>query len=400
MHKIVLYEDKKDCCACSACMNICPKSAINMVEDEYGFLYPEINEGLCVRCGACLKVCGFQNSELNSVPMNTYVAVSKNTDILKSASGGVFASLADAVLRDGGIVYGASMEYIDSKLVPMHISVEKKDELLKLQGSKYVQSSIGMIYSEIKKHLKSGRQVLFSGTPCQVDGLKFFLKEPYENLLLVDIICHGVPSSKFFQAYIEYIEEKKKCKVIDYKFRDKTIGWGLTGKITLENKDGKIKHKIFHCQESSYYTFFLKSYTYRECCYYCKYASPNRTGDITIGDYWGIEKEHPDLLHLNPRVIDKSKGVSCLIVNTLKGKKGLKKYGSGLQLWESSFEKVAKKNKQLNYPSNLDEKKRNLILNLFKDKGYFAVDKLFYKEAGIHIYKAKIKKIIKKFIKR
>lgn len=400
MHKIVLFKDKKDCCACSACMNTCPKSAINMVEDEYGFLYPQINEVLCVKCGACLKVCGFQNSELNSVPMNTYVAVSKNTDILKSASGGVFASLADAVIEDGGIVYGVSMEHIDSKLVPMHISVEKKEELLKLQGSKYVQSSIGMIYSEIKKHLQSGRQVLFSGTPCQVDGLKSFLKESYDNLLLVDIICHGVPSSKFFQAYIKFLEEKTNSKVIDYKFRDKTTGWGLTGRITLKNKNGIIKHKIFHCQESSYYMLFLNGHIYRESCYQCKYASQNRAGDITIGDYWGVEKEHPDLLNVKTGGIDKSKGVSCLIVNTLNGKTWLKKYGSGIQLWESSFEKVAKKNKQLNSPSNLDEKKRNLILNIFKDEGYFAVDKWFYKEAGIHIYKAKIKKIIKKFIKR
>lgn len=391
MEPVVLYLDKKDCCGCGVCMNICPKKAITMKEDEYGFLYPVINQDVCIRCGLCKKVCGYQSREFIGEPETTYVAQSKNSDINKSASGGVFVSIARSVLLMGGVVYGVSMEYIDGRLEPMHIAVEKIDELIKLQGSKYVQSRIGTIYSDVKEQLTSDRVVLFSGTPCQVDGLRNFLRKSYDNLYCIDIICHGVPSSKMFQDYILTLENKYKDKIIDFKFRDKTLGWGLTANAYTANAG----NKIIPCYSSSYYDMFLKSYTYRINCYSCKYANKHRVGDVTIGDYWEVEKEHPEILIKNGGEINEKLGVSCIIVNNNQGSKLVEKYGKELFIKKSRYEKVARYNKQLNLPSSLDEARREQVLNAYKIGGYQAVETQYRKLLGWkQVLKNKIKEIL------
>ena len=360
--EIKLFEDKKDCCACGACLNICPKQAISMQKDEYGFLYPQIEKGKCIKCGLCLKTCAFQNSELKNIPIKTYAAQSDNTDLKESASGGIFASIAANVLREGGVIYGAAMEMENDKLTVRHIAVENDADLIKLQGSKYVQSSTEKIYQDIKKKLNDNRLVLFSGTPCQVDGLNSYLGKTYDNLITIDIICHGVPNNQMFQDYIALLEEKYKDKIIDFKFRDKTKGWGLTAK----GYTAKGYTAIIPANVSSYYYMFLKSYIYRDSCYSCKYACKNRCGDMTIGDYWGIEKAHPEALKENEYGLDYKNGISCLIVNTEQGIKVLEKYKSGLRLLDSDFEKAAKENGQLNHPSSLNAEKRIIVLNLYK----------------------------------
>lgn len=385
MSKIQLFLDKKNCCACGACFNICPKHAILFQNDEYGFSYPYINEELCIKCGLCKKVCHYQNNVIESKPERVYVALTNNTNPMDSTSGGIFASLAKSFLENKGSVYGAAMEYIEKRLVVHHIRIQRERELYKLLGSKYVQSDMGNVFKLIKKEVNDGKQVLFCGTPCQVDGLRGYLGKEYSNLLLIDLICHGVPSQKFFQDYI--INTEKRKKIVEFKFRDKGSGWGLTGKKVF--KDGKTQ-KVYK-NESSYYEYFLKGYTYRENCYSCKYASSHRPGDITIGDFWGIEKEHPELMKINGGILDKAKGISCLIVNTDIGKSYLEKYQQGLNLWESEFSKIAKNNQQLTIPSQLNEPKRKKILEEYRIGGYQAVEKEFRKEKGYKLYLIKCK---------
>lgn len=371
--EIKLFKEKNDCCACGACLNICPKQAISMQKDEYGFLYPQIDKGKCIKCGLCLKTCAFQNSELKNIPIKTYAAQSDNTDLKESASGGIFASIATNVLREGGVVYGAAMEMENDKLIVRHIAVENDADLIKLQGSKYVQSSTEKIYQDVKKKLNDNRLVLFSGTPCQVDGLNSYLGKTYDNLITIDIICHGVPNNQMFQDYIALLEEKYKDKIIDFKFRDKTKGWGLTAK----GYTAKGYTAIIPANVSSYYYMFLKSYIYRDSCYSCKYACKNRCGDITIGDYWGIERAHPEVLKENDYRLDYKNGISCLIVNTERGTRILEKYKSSLRLLDSAFEKVAKENRQLNSSSKCNIEKRKKILSRYSNNGFKYLEKFF-----------------------
>lgn len=395
METITLFKSNKDCCACGACVNICLKQAIQMQEDENGFLYPIIDNDKCIKCGLCIKTCALQNNKLKNTPLKTYAAQSHNTDLKKSASGGIFASLAVNVLKDGGVVYGAALENVNGKLICRHIVVNSVTDLEKLQGSKYIQSNIGNIYQAVKKNLLENKIVLFSGTPCQVDGLRAYLGKQYENLYCIDIICHGVPSNKMFQDYIETLEKKYNDKIIDFKFRDKTKGWGLTAK----GYTAKGYTAIIQANVSSFYYYFLKSYIYRDSCYSCKYACKNRCGDITIGDYWGIENAHPEVLK-NNSVLDYRNGVSCLIVNTEQGKKLIEKYKDDLKLIESDFEKAAEENRQLNRASVCNVEKRDEILNLYSKSGYESVENSFRKIRILNMVKNLLPVWMKNVIKR
>lgn len=391
MDKILLFKDKKDCCACGACVNKCPKQAITMQEDEYGFMYPVIDVDKCVKCGLCVKTCAYQNSVLEQEPQTTFIAQTKNTDIKKSASGGVFASIARQVLEAGGVIFGTALDYEDNILEPRYVMADNLKDLEKLLGSKYVQSDTGNIFILVKEQLLKNRMVLFCGTPCQVDGLKACLGRHYENLYCIDIICHGVPSKKMFKDYIRFLEQKYNDKILDFKFRDKTNGWGLTANAYTANAG----NKLIPCYMSSYYDMFLKSYTYRINCYSCKYANKHRVGDVTIGDFWGVDIEHSEVLCTNGGDIDEKQGVSCVIVNNGQGKKLLSNYGNGLMLVESQYDKAAKHNGQLNYPGALNENKRNNVLEVYSKNGYAEVEKWYKKDLGVKgLLKNKIKNIL------
>nr|WP_317282139.1 Coenzyme F420 hydrogenase/dehydrogenase, beta subunit C-terminal domain [uncultured Sellimonas sp.] len=386
MSEIQLFTEKKDCCACGACLNICPRNAISFQNDEYGFAYPHINRELCIKCGLCKKVCNYQKAEAgNYMVGNSYVALTNNTDLMESTSGGVFASIAKSFLKDGGCVYGATMEYVNGELVVHHIGVYEEKDLPRLLGSKYVQSNTENIFKSVKNDLNSGKKVLFCGTPCQVDGLRGYLGEKYQNLLLIDLVCHGVPGQKIFVDFIKNLE--KRQKIVHFRFRDKNSIVGYTGKIFFENG----KEKFLYRTENSYTDYFLKGYIQRENCYSCKYASDCRPGDMTIGDFWGIQKEHPELMKINGGMIDPQNGVSCLIVNTEIGKSYLEKYKKGLKLWKSEFSKIAANNEQLNMPSKLNRLKRESILQKYRTGGYKAVEHDFRKEKGIKFYFIKLK---------
>ena len=389
----VLYKKKSDCCGCGACMNICPRKAISMTEDECGFVYPEINAELCIRCGKCKKVCAFQNTEETNYPLKTVATVSKNKEqASNSASGGIFAAIAEQFISDNGVVYGAAF---DEKWGVSHREVSKEDELPVLQGSKYVQSSIGFTYTQAKENLESGKMVLFSGTPCQIAGFKKYLGKEYGNLLTIDIICHGVPSEKIFQSYIKYLENKEGGSLKYFTFRDKKIGWGINGCAKFETHNGKIKEKKLWQSASSYLYYFVKGWIYRENCYCCKYAGKNRPGDITLGDYWGIEKEHPE--YLQSSGWDENKGISVVIANSEKGEKYLHQVEC-LDTKTSLFEKAAQANDQLRHPSS--EGKRKEILSAFIKNGWYELEREYQKNIGLKKYSSQIKAMIPKELKK
>lgn len=382
--KIVLYGEKKNCCGCGACMNICQKNAITMIEDENGFVYPVIDENLCIKCGMCKKVCAYQKESQRNSVSRAYVGAAEDENILKiSASGGIFRVIAQEVIRQGGVVFGCAYENNEGILQPKHIMVEDEEQLKRLQGSKYVQSSLGNTFVEVKALLNEGKIVLFSGTPCQIDALYGFLQgKKYENLFTIDIICHGVPSSRFLQDYIVSMERRLHGKIINVVFRDKSEGWGLVGSLVYVDNKGRTRKKRMPLQGFSYYKMFLISDSYRENCYSCKYANMERIGDLTIGDYWGIEEEHPEYLLENGGEIDAKKGTSCILVNTNQGYKMLERFYKEAILKESVAEKVVKQNGQLLQPSHISEN-REKLLEIYRNGGYGAVEKWYYHRYGI-----------------
>ncbi|MCM1113993.1 MAG: Coenzyme F420 hydrogenase/dehydrogenase, beta subunit C-terminal domain [Clostridium sp.] len=392
----ILVEKKEYCCGCGACAAACKINAISMKCDEYGFEYPSIDETKCVGCGKCKNVCAYQKDGQRCTPINSYAAVSVSTDVMQSASGGVFASIATEFIKQGGIVIGAALENINDVLTPHHIAVDNCDDLQKLLGSKYVHSDTAEIFEKTKEILNDGKMVLFSGTPCQVDALYTYLGKKQENLYTIDLICHGVPSKKMFSDYIDLISAKYG-KVKDFVFRDKKRGLTFVSRALCE-KNGNKKYRYIQYGESSYYSNFLKCNTYREGCYSCKYAANDRIGDITIGDFWGIKKQHPELFDGSRKDFDADKGISCILENTEQGKKLLDLYGSGLSLYQSTFEKIAEENKQLSKPS-IPKGNRTDIMELYKENGYKALDNYFRKQAGYKLILAKIKSRIPLWLK-
>ena len=267
----------------------------------------------------CKKVCAYQNGAECHKPIYTFAAFNKNKEqLLKSASGGIFAAVATKFLHSGGAVFGAALNFESGHAVVQHLMIEAIQDLYKLQGSKYVQSSIGDCYKQARSLLLNGRKVLFSGTPCQIAGLYGYLGADCESLTTIDLICHGVPNNKFFDDYLQIEKNNFKAKEITgYAFRDKNRGWGNVGCLSLAYKNKCLKNKYIPAKLSSYNSFFYSGAICRENCYSCKYAKSGRVGDLTIGDYWGIEKEHPELLE-NSGYVEKN-GISCILANTPKG---------------------------------------------------------------------------------
>lgn len=391
---IELFAEKKDCCGCGACMNICPKTAIHMEKDEYGFVYPTIDTEKCVECGACKKVCAFQNEPTRKQPQRVYAIASKNNDLVKkSASGGLFATMAVQVLEQGGCVYGAVMQHEEHELHIRHVCCETKKELYHLQGSKYVQSSLGNIFKDVQKKLKNDIFVLFSGTPCQVDALKSYLRKDYPNLLTVDVICHGVPSEQFFNDYIHYTQKKIGGEISEFKFRDKSSGWGYNLTAKYIQVDGSTEYYRTASSDSSYFDMFINSIALRENCYHCKYTNGKRTGDITIGDYWGIEEEHPETLEQNGGRLSEKNGISVSLINSDKGIVFFDEIKEQFDYYESTFEKAAKRNTQLVHPVKLTKARKN-VLDMYRKWGYGAVEFYFW----CRIPKQKAKSIVRRVL--
>ena len=331
---------KDKCTGCGMCLQICPVNAIKMVANKEGFLEPKINKNKCTNCGLCYKKCPAVN-KINIKRLDkpiVYAAKTTDDKLLKnSSSGGIFSIIAKYVLTNQGTVYGCAF---DSELKANHIKITKEEDLSKLRGSKYVQSDTKNTFKEVKKDLSLKKLVLYSGTPCQIAGLVKFLGKNYDNLILVDFVCHGVPSQKLFQKYIKYLEDKQKSKLIYYSFRNKEkTMWGNSIKMEFENG----KKKYLPAALDPFYRSYIDGVISRECCYNCKYSSDKRYSDITLMDYWGIEKEHPDFFDAN--------GVSAVMINTKNGQDVFDSIDkSCMEYIGSSIDKVKKRNIHLSAP--------------------------------------------------
>ena len=342
---------KERCVGCRSCEQSCPKHCISIIENEEGFFYPKINEDICIGCKKCLKSCPAENTEVhrNKVQCVWAWRNKDDNDIMHSASGGASDSAVKAILKMGGVAYGAAY---DENLVVSHIAVKNDVERKKIQSSKYVQSDLKDCYLRAKKQLQQGEKVLFTGTPCQIAGLYAFLGEDSPNLYTIDLICHGVPSPKFFKKYIEYQNKKMKEKVICFNFRSKEKrGWGT--QYLLKTKT-KTKTKALSLDR--YGKHFMDGDCYRECCYQCEYSNTNRVGDLTIGDFWGIAKTHPDF--------NSPKGVSSVFVNTEKGKKFFEDMKIFAEIEEASLEEGMIKQHNLIRPSDRPSKRESFYKNI------------------------------------
>ncbi len=345
---------KNSCYGCRSCEQVCPKKCIQMREDNEGFLYPLADNIICSSCGVCTKHCpGLTDTNISTeYTQKVYAAKHVDKQVLNnSSSGGVFSAIAEKVINNGGVIFGCEL---DSSLKVRHTCVDSYDGLKKLRGSKYVASDLEDSFKEAKKILDTGRHVLFSGCPCHIAGLKAFLNKDYVNLYTCDLICHGTPSPKLFKKYIDYLQDKHKMKITNYEFRNKEKkGWGMNIKISLSNEEtSKVSRPI--CLLDPYYSSFLSAQTYRPSCYSCKYTQISREGDFTLGDYWGIERFHPEIY--SPQ------GVSVLLVNSRKGHELFNSIRENLIYIPSSVEKAQVKNGNLNKPSPRP-KERGYIYN-------------------------------------
>lgn len=325
MIKIV---NKQDCCGCSACVQRCPKHCITLKEDGEGFLYPHVNSDECIDCGLCEKVCPELHHGERHIPLEVYAAKNKDESIrMQSSSGGIFTLLAEKVIQEGGVVFGAAF---DANWEVMHTYAETMEGLVDFRGSKYMQSRIGTAYQDAEYFLKQGRKVLFSGSPCQIKGLKLFLRKNYDNLIAVDFICHGVPSPKVWREYLKETIARKSgknsvlpypipCKIgIDtVDFRSKSTGWKkFSFALTLSEtsvegvKNTVLLSSVF--SENPFMRAFLADLILRPSCYSCPSKSGRSGSDLTIADYWAIPQVAPEF--------DDDKGVSLVLVQTEKGK--------------------------------------------------------------------------------
>lgn len=345
----MLTVDYEKCTGCGACVQRCPKQCISWEQREFGFRYPQIDKDACVNCGLCEKVCPTDKALEVPVEQKVYAAVHKDTEVLaKSTSGGAFTAIADAIFAQGGIVYGAAM--LDGMQVK-HIRTSGKDDFEGLRSSKYLQSDTGTTYQMVEQDLKQGKTVLYSGTPCQIDGLKNFLGKDYENLYTADIVCHGVGSQAYFDKYMDYARERYG-KIKALRFRSKEYaGWSCGGVVVVDSSDclKKLPYRDF---DNYYYSYFLSGDIYRKSCYSCKYANTNRVGDFTLGDYWGVEALNLPLQTEN--------GCSLLLVNNQHAMQLLDEIES-LDRVETTVEQAAHCNKQLNAPSKLMDSRQNRI---------------------------------------
>lgn len=371
-------QDKNLCSGCSACAAICPQRCIEMKIDDKGFLYPFINSNNCIQCGACDKICNKAEKtiERSDLP-DAYGAYTRDGALRRSSSsGGVFSVLAEKILEKQGAVVGASMSK-DCYHVK-HVMIKKRENLYKLRGSKYVQSDLGTIYTEVRDFLETGRELLFSGTPCQIDGLKAFLKKEYSNLLCVDLICHGVPSPVMWKRYCEEIERKTGGKIMDVNFRHKKYGWEdwrIGYKVNVEKSIYQSK------TEDSFLRLFLRNFTLRPSCYRCNHKGINRKSDITLADFWGVDKVLPGF--------SDGKGSSLLLVHSGKGKEYVQQISKELVIRKTQVHEAINCNKacikSVKKPANLVE--------FWQDVDFFTIDKLADKYAPV-TFKVKLRKVL------
>lgn len=335
------------CCGCSACFAACPHSAIEMKPDGEGFLQPVVNGNLCVGCGLCSRVCPVLHPSESRKPIAVYAAKAKDDELRRiSSSGGIFSLLARRVLERDGVVYGAAFEPETHKVV--HIAVEDEEGLDRLRGSKYVQSDMGDTFRNVKRDLDHGRYVLFSGCPCQVAGLRKFLDGQPENLLLVDVICHAVPSPLAWQKYLLCQEHNNNAKII-HVFSRRNCSWKKYA-ISIEFTGIIGDANLINPAKDTYLRAFGSELFNRKCCHACAFRHFKSGSDITIGDYWGVERILPEF--------SDDIGISAVCITTEKGKTYFSSIADSVWSKLSDIHDVAQINKMV-FDNHKANKKRD-----------------------------------------
>lgn len=376
-----------DCCGCTACASICPHDAITMKPDALGFLYPDVDDSKCIDCGLCEKVCAFNDNYDTSLNLDKPLAYGARHKDMKeietSRSGAAFIAISDYILEQGGVVYGAG--YTDHFRV-VHKRATTKEERDEFKGSKYVQSDMCGVFRQVKKDLRDGLIVLFSGTPCQTSGLNSYVgKKLRENLYLVDIVCHGVPSPFVWRDYLAYLEKKQGSPIVWVNFRDKQkYGWAAHHEtFKFKTEGGKMSFKYL----------FYKHIMFRKSCGKCHFTNLKRPSDITIADFWGWEKT-------DPRFNEDDKGCSLVLLNTEKGRKLFEAVKKQLNTIPVELQDCIQPNMQR--PSVIDEKRDQFEREYAKHGFKYIYFK--YGEDGIRYklkqLKTQIKQRIKRFLKR
>ena len=398
---MIEIKEKKDCCGCSACAQICPKNSITMKADDEGFLYPAVNKDTCVNCGLCEKICPVLNKPASSKPLATYAAKHKDTEIkLKSSSGGMFTALAEYILKQGGVVFGAAF---DKDWQVCHQCTENIEDLDKLRRSKYVQSDINGTYKKAEEFLKAGRKVLFTGTPCQIAGLKNYLRKDYDNLLTADIFCHGVPSPAVWAKFLNENFDISKIRAIN--FREKRLAWNIfylsfllddgilyangMKKTFLEKIYDKfqIRKRISYAYYNSFLSGFLENLFLRISCHYCRFRG-FAVSDFSLGDLWG---KWPEIISTE----DTKTGISLITVNTTKAKLIFTQLPITVNIVD--YDRAAK----VNFPLKTSPKAHLKHNEFFKRYKTEHIDKLVFQLLGMKpLWKYILTKIVNKIRKK
>lgn len=366
-----VFNSKNECYGCSSCVQVCPVQAISFNKDSEGFFYPEIASDKCTDCGLCRKSCPIYKNSPASVSEeypHVYGVWNKNDKIRdRSTSGGVFTALAQRIIDDGGVVFGAAF---DNSFKAVHISVSDINGLEQLRGSKYTQSSIGVSYSNVKELLNKNTKVLFSGTPCQISGLYSFLGKSFSNLYTCDCVCHGVPSPGVFDMYKDHLQKQYGSEISAFSFRNKSKGW-KSYHVSVSFKNGK--QVLYGFQNNPFMIGFIKNMYLRPSCHSCKYASIQRQADVTLADFWGVEKFYPEL--------DDDRGTSLVLVNTHKGTELLKSCRNDLAIHECRLTDAVKENPSLTGPCS-PNKLRTEFFNQMRSSDFKALERRFLQPAS------------------
>lgn len=352
-----IITDKDNCCGCMACANVCPKGAIDIIEDENGFKIPCIDKSKCINCGLCANTCPANQYRSNKQLPNAYAAYSLNSSIRSnSSSGGIFAEIAGYILRNQGVVYGVKIINDEAK----HVEVTSEKDLKSIMGSKYVQSDVGNTYQLVKKHIENEDLVLYTGTPCQIAGLYNYLSTfrhlNYKTLYTAEVVCHGVPSPKLLK---KYLSEKKLLYGSDVEkisFRDKKHGWDDYW-VSIKFKNAKKYETNF--KEDIYMRAFLKNIALRKSCYNCKFSNFPRAADITLGDYWGVQYKYKHLAD--------NKGISLILLNSEQGKFLINQIKNNIYIENTDLDYAIERNPCIVKSVSEDPNRNNFFKELDKE---------------------------------
>ena len=355
--------DKQLCTGCTACVNTCPSKCIVMEKDKAGFSYPVLtNPAMCLSCGACEQICPVINGvQVRESMPSAYAAYSKDDSIrMESSSGGVFSELAQIVLHENGVVYGAAYDHSTWSIY--HRRVEDPSDLGALRGAKYAESDLGYIFEDVQKDLNSGKAVLFAGTPCQVAGLRAFLRRDYPGLLCVDFVCHGIPSPMVWETYVKYRAEKDANGMLPclINLRAKHTGWSHYRYSNLfQYRNGKTFSLL--SQDSAYMKLFVGDYISRPACASCMFKGYKRVSDITLGDFWGIWDLLPEM--------DDNKGTSVVLLQSEKGQRYWNEISEKMSWMEVELSHACKQNPSM-LQSSAAKERHDEVLDAIRQKGF------------------------------